>query len=224
MNSTAGDPFAAPAPDRLTRPSFTTVMFREGYAMEQVDAFIERAAQSLGTATPTVRPEDVRAVQFAPVRLREGYDMAEVDAYLDELEQHLAERVKDQPQEAPQPVDTEPEAGAPTMGARLRLAWRQSSVGGRIAGLGMVAGVVVGLLVGLWPGAPSTRTALLFGFIGGTSLAGLVLVALQVASVTVGVVRAVAFVVRRLRRRLHVTAPAALPEAARAQPEAERPR
>ena len=200
MNSTAGDPFAAPAPDRLTRPSFTTVMFREGYAMEQVDAFIARAAQSLGAATPTVRPEDVRAVQFAPVRLREGYDMAEVDAYLDELEQHLAERVKDQPQEAPQPADTAPEDGARTMGARLRLAWRQSSVGGRIAGLGMAAGVVVGLLVGLWPGAPSTRTALLFGFIGGTTLAGLVLVALQVASVTVGVVRAVAFVARRVRR------------------------
>ena len=60
--------------------------------------------------------------------------------------------------------------------------------------------VLIALLVGLWPGAPSTRTALLFGFIGGTTLAGLVLVALQVASVTVGVVRAVAFVVRRVRR------------------------
>lgn len=200
MNSTAGDPFAAPAPDRLTRPSFTTVMFREGYAMEQVDAFIARAAQSLGTATPTVRPEDVRAVQFAPVRLREGYDMAEVDAYLDELEQHLAERVKDQPQEAPLPVGTEPEPGAGTLGARLRLAWQQSTPSGRIAGLGMVAGVVVGLLVGLWPGDPSTRTALLFGFIGGTCLAGLVLIAVQVASVSVGVVRAVAFVLRRVRR------------------------
>ena len=200
MNSTAGDPFAAPAPDRLTRPSFTTVMFREGYAMEQVDAFIERVAQSLAAPTPTVRPEDVRAVRFAPVRLREGYDMAEVDAYLDELEQHLAERVKDQPQEPPLPTGAEPEADAGSVAERLRRAWQQSTVSGRIAGLGMVAGVVVGLLVGLWPGDPSTRTALLFGFIGGTCLAGLVLVALQVASVIVGVVRAVAFVVRRVRR------------------------
>ncbi|WP_344154585.1 DivIVA domain-containing protein [Nocardioides koreensis] len=200
MNSTAGDHFAAPAPDRLTHPSFTTVMFREGYAREQVDAFILRAAQSLDAPTPVIRPEDVRAVQFAPVRLREGYDMAEVDAYLDELEQHLAERVKDQPQPSPA-LAAEPGDGAPTAGARLRLAWQDSTVSGRIAGLGMGAGLLVGLLVGLWPGDPSTRTALVFGLIGGTCVAGLVVVALQVASLAVGVGRIVAYVVRGARRR-----------------------
>ena len=200
MNSTAGDSFAAPAPDRLTRPTFTTVMFREGYAMEQVDAFIERAAQSLGAPVPTVRPEDVRAVRFAPVRMREGYDMAQVDTYLDELEQHLVERVRDLPQVPAVPAGTDPDPGARTTGSRLRGAWLESSLGGRIAGLGMLGGLLVGLLVGLWPGDPSSRTALVFGLIVGTSLGGLVLVALQVASVAVGVVRAVAFVVRRVRR------------------------
>jgi DivIVA domain-containing protein len=88
MAPSQGDPDL----DRLRGASFTHVRWREGYAIGEVDAFIERAVQALGSTDSELRAADVRAARFRPVRMREGYEMREVDTYLDNLEQQLAQR------------------------------------------------------------------------------------------------------------------------------------
>jgi DivIVA domain-containing protein len=95
MMSVSGDP---PGSRSLSGPehvSFMRVRLREGYAVGQVDAFVEQAVLALSARDPSVRAEDVRAVRFAPVRVRAGYDMREVDAFLDELEKQLPARQPD---------------------------------------------------------------------------------------------------------------------------------
>ena len=206
MNAPPGDPLAEPALDRLTRAAFTSVQFREGYTKGEVEAFVGRATEALASPVPTLRPEEVRAIRFSTVRLQQGYEMREVDTYLDDLEQHLAERLRDQPRaEGREPGDADLRDGpAPPrdLRSRLVLAWRTTSISGRLSLLAMVAGVVVSLLVGLWPGAPSTRISLVFGVIISIALSGLVIVVAQVWSILVSVIGGVVFVGRRLRSRV----------------------
>jgi DivIVA domain-containing protein len=73
---------------------FSRVRWREGYAPEEVDAFVERLAATLNghpIGLP-MTPEDVRNVSFTPVRLREGYSVDEVDQFLDLAESKLREQ------------------------------------------------------------------------------------------------------------------------------------
>jgi DivIVA domain-containing protein len=106
--------FASGDPLDLDRPgpgAFPRVRWREGYAPRQVDDFLDRAAQDLGSGTPTLRPEDVRAARFTPVWLRSGYDMREVDSYLDDLEQRLVARqpgASYEPEPPPAPTRANP--------------------------------------------------------------------------------------------------------------------
>ncbi len=178
-------------------PTFTSVRFSEGYAKEEVDAFVSRAAQTLDSPAPTLRPEDVRAVRFAPVRLRQGYDMGEVDAWLDELEQHLTELMPAQQEAHPSVVE---DLAGVSWRARLRRSVQQTTVTGRLAVLGVVAGLVVGLVVGLVPGEPSVRTAMTFGLIISVSVVGLLIIAGQAILLALSVVRGVALGVHRVLR------------------------
>jgi DivIVA domain-containing protein len=72
----------------VTEKRFTPTRFRDGYAMEDVDAFLERvratlAAYEQGTAVGVLA--DVVAARFQPTRFREGYDQDEVDDFLDQV-------------------------------------------------------------------------------------------------------------------------------------------
>lgn len=72
------------------RPSFTHVRLREGYAIEEVDEFLDRVERGL------VRAEEVNQVQFSTVRMRAGYDEDEVDDHLDRVEAMLRRRERDE--------------------------------------------------------------------------------------------------------------------------------
>ncbi len=69
--------------------SFSTVRWREGYAPEQVDAFLERLRRGLDGEAPPVTASQVVEVLFTAVRLRPGYDMRQVDELLRAVEGHL---------------------------------------------------------------------------------------------------------------------------------------
>lgn len=67
----------------MTGIQFTTVTFRPGYAMDEVDSFLARAERALRTGDGSVTPEEVLEQRFTPTRFSEGYSMDEVDDYLD---------------------------------------------------------------------------------------------------------------------------------------------
>jgi len=198
---TLGDPRTDPDLTRFTDIAFTVVQFREGYTLDEVDAFIGRAVRALGSPAPAMTAQDVRDVRFTPVRLRQGYEMAEVDAYLDDLEQHLEARQRTRPA-APDADPAEPAAtaGPARWAARVRGAWTGSSRTGRVASVAIPVGALVGLLVGLWPGAPGTVAGLLYGLVFGAALAGLLVTLKELVSVARAVVEGVVFVVRRTVR------------------------
>lgn len=199
---TLGDPRTDLDLTRFTDIAFTVVQFREGYTLNEVDAFIGRAVRSLGSPAPTLTAQDVRDVRFTPVRLRQGYEMAEVDAYLDDLEHHLEARQRTRPPapEADSAVEPSAGSGPGRLTARVRGAWTGSSRTGRVAAVAVPVGALVGLLVGLWPGAPGTVAGLLYGIVFGAALAGLLVTLKELVSVAAAVVEGVVFVVRRTVR------------------------
>jgi DivIVA domain-containing protein len=72
----------AAGPNAGTR--FTVVRLREGYDIDEVDAFVDRVASGGATSTEAQR------MRFTPVRLRQGYDMGQVDEYLDGIAAELS--------------------------------------------------------------------------------------------------------------------------------------
>ncbi|TCC31587.1 DivIVA domain-containing protein [Kribbella sindirgiensis] len=90
--ATAGTPDARRGAAGVSAPQFSTVRLREGYAIDEVDEFVERVlatANGLPVSRPVTAAE-IRNVQFSPVRLAEGYDIEEVDLFLDTAEGWLA--------------------------------------------------------------------------------------------------------------------------------------
>ena len=77
---------------------FSPVRLRDGYDMEDVDAFLARVRAAMtaddeGRAGATdVRPEDVVNARFTPTKFREGYHQDEVDDFLDEIVVDLRRR------------------------------------------------------------------------------------------------------------------------------------
>ncbi len=74
----------------VTEKRFTPTRFREGYAMDDVDAFLERIHATLtayeqGTAVEVLADVDVVNARFQPTKFREGYSQDEVDDFLDEV-------------------------------------------------------------------------------------------------------------------------------------------
>lgn len=67
-------------------PRFGVTRFREAYAIDSVDDFLQQVGPLLeGTLPDQALAERIRTVRFALVRLRPGYDMDEVDTYLDQI-------------------------------------------------------------------------------------------------------------------------------------------
>jgi DivIVA domain-containing protein len=74
----------------VTEKRFTPTRFRDGYAMDDVDAFLERVHATLtayegGTAFGVLSATDVVNARFHPTKFREGYSQDEVDDFLDQV-------------------------------------------------------------------------------------------------------------------------------------------
>jgi len=82
----------SPSPSSAPGERFTVVRVREGYAIPEVDEFVDRCRAALARRDGSMTAGDVAAVQFTPVRLRGGYDMGEVDRYLAQVSGELAEQ------------------------------------------------------------------------------------------------------------------------------------
>lgn len=84
----------------LEPPTFSTVRFREGYSIEEVDEFLAQAKAALEFDPPLMGPEEAETQRFTPVRVHTGYDMEEVDDYLDRLADELRRRQGPEPSAA----------------------------------------------------------------------------------------------------------------------------
>lgn len=74
---------------------FTLTKFREGYAMADVDAFLERSRAALAQweagRAAELQAVAVAEVRFSPTNFRRGYDQDQVDDFLDKLSGTLAD-------------------------------------------------------------------------------------------------------------------------------------
>lgn len=71
----------------IAKARFSTTKFREGYVMDDVDTYLDRARTSLESWESGV-PGELTAVavvqsRFAPTKFRTGYVQDEVDNFLD---------------------------------------------------------------------------------------------------------------------------------------------
>ncbi|MFB6724561.1 DivIVA domain-containing protein [Kribbella sp. NPDC056345] len=89
---------------------FTRVRWREGYDIDEVNAFVERLAATVEGryVDAPVTAADIRNASFTPVRFREGYSVDEVDAFLDQAAQGMAAA----PPAVARPVDQAAQAPA----------------------------------------------------------------------------------------------------------------
>lgn len=66
-----------------SRPQFrTTGWLSQGYAVEDVDDFLDQVFAAVAAGRPV---PDIMEARFRTARGRGAYDMAEVDTFLDEL-------------------------------------------------------------------------------------------------------------------------------------------
>lgn len=75
--------------------SFSATKLRAGYAADEVDAFLDRAAAALTEAQPgpgSLTSAEVESVHFSAIRFGSGYDMDEVDGALDRISAELVAR------------------------------------------------------------------------------------------------------------------------------------
>jgi DivIVA domain-containing protein len=74
---------------RTAGSTLTRTKFREGYDIDQVDAFLGRALIAVGehrrAASLSLTPEAVLTAKFQATEFREGYDRDEVDDLLDQV-------------------------------------------------------------------------------------------------------------------------------------------
>ncbi len=77
--------------DEVEGVVFAESRFREGYDMQEVDAFLERCVASIrwveGGPRPAdlLTPDEVMNQRFAQTKFRAGYDQSEVDDLLDRV-------------------------------------------------------------------------------------------------------------------------------------------
>lgn len=71
------------AAEAIQAKRFSATRFREGYDVDDVDDFLDRAVQAVRRGDDLTSVVD--DVRFRTVKFSEGYDMQEVDDFLDEL-------------------------------------------------------------------------------------------------------------------------------------------
>ena len=71
---------------------FRPTRLRAGYAVDEVDAFVEAVEDALRSPMPRLDAADVAWQRFTPVMMKSGYRMDDVDDYLTEAEHLLRDR------------------------------------------------------------------------------------------------------------------------------------
>jgi DivIVA domain-containing protein len=69
----------------IEKAAFKVVRMRPGYAIEDVDGFLDRVMAGLLAEAAPVSPRDVRECRFRSVALGSAYDEKDVDRFLDQL-------------------------------------------------------------------------------------------------------------------------------------------
>jgi hypothetical protein len=94
----AGQVGADGADDELGAPAFKAAGFgREGYRVDEVDAFVRQAHVALESDPPAMAPYEVADQRFTVVRWRKGYSLRGVDEYLAHVQEVLRARRGDDP-------------------------------------------------------------------------------------------------------------------------------
>jgi DivIVA domain-containing protein len=84
--------------DALAEPTFQRAGFgREGYRVDEVDAFVDQLGPALENDPPAMAPYEVADHRFAVVRWRKGYSLRGVDEYLAHAQEVLRTRHGDDP-------------------------------------------------------------------------------------------------------------------------------
>jgi hypothetical protein len=84
--------------DELAEPAFRRAgPGREGYQVDEVDAFVRQLRDALQSDRPAMAPYEVADHRFAVVRWRKGYSLREVDDYLADAQDVLRVRHGDDP-------------------------------------------------------------------------------------------------------------------------------
>ena len=90
---------AEPAPDENADfPTLRRAGFgREGYRVDEVDAFLDTLQRAMESDPPTMAPYEVADHRFGVVRWRKGYALRDVDEYLARAQEVLRTRHGDDP-------------------------------------------------------------------------------------------------------------------------------
>jgi hypothetical protein len=84
--------------DVLAEPTFGKAGFgREGYRVDEVDAFVRQLQEALRSERPAMAPYEVADHRFGVVRWRKGYSLRGVDDYLAHAQEVLRTRHGDDP-------------------------------------------------------------------------------------------------------------------------------
>lgn len=70
---------------RARAAAFPQTSFREGYDIDQVDAYVAQLAAVLDGSSPPVTADEVLHARFGYTKFRAGYDQDAVDDLLDEV-------------------------------------------------------------------------------------------------------------------------------------------
>jgi hypothetical protein len=82
----------------LAEPAFRRAgLGREGYRVDEVDAFVAQLRTALDSEPPAMAPYEVADHRFRVVRWRKGYSLRGVDEYLADAEEVLRTRHGDDP-------------------------------------------------------------------------------------------------------------------------------
>jgi DivIVA domain-containing protein len=74
---------------------FRRTLFRPGYAVDEVDPFVEVVDDALRSVSPRLGARDVAGREFTQVMLKPGYRIEDVDDYLDQSERWLHQRERE---------------------------------------------------------------------------------------------------------------------------------
>lgn len=88
--------------DDIATVRFRTTVFEPGYEQQEVDTFLDRAAEALrqyegglASADIPLDAQSIEHVRFTSTRFREGYHAHDVDGFLDRLGEAFARHERD---------------------------------------------------------------------------------------------------------------------------------
>jgi DivIVA domain-containing protein len=74
---------------------FRNTRLRAGYAIDEVDQFVEVVEEALRSESPRLDAAEVAEQQFSQVKFKPGYRTEDVDSYLGQAERWLYQRERE---------------------------------------------------------------------------------------------------------------------------------